>query len=168
MSGFAFLAQLDRKARVRLAVLVVAACVVAAMVPLQRKLRAMDRAVAAARVDYLDTLEQTRRYKALMDSAGNAASVVLKEPLFSYVQKTIGGHKLNNRIDYVRPEDSMREDGSTVEVVHVAFKGITLHEFVRFLYGLEVQKREIFVKTITITKDDAKNLNVQMTLQRAG
>jgi hypothetical protein len=107
-----------------------------------------------------------QRYAAVEGTAGNGKSVLLQEPLFSYVDKVTRSLKLPQRIDYVRPEERTRDDGSVVEVVHLAFKGITLSEFTTFLYHIEVRKREIFVKAISIKKDAKRNLDVQMTLQK--
>jgi hypothetical protein len=145
----------------------VAALIVAGIVvPVSHKLDAVAETAQEARREYLDTVKLVQRYAAVEGSAGNGKSVLLQEPLFSYVDKVTRSLKLPQRIDYVRPEERTRDDGSVVEVVHLAFKGITLPEFTTFLYHIEVRKREIFVKAISIKKDAKRNLDVQMTLQK--
>lgn len=131
----------------------------------QDKSRAL---VLNARRQYREAVKLSRAYGMLQGEDENGKNVVLQEPLFSYVEKVTRNLKLNNRIDYVRPENRTEDDGKNVEAVHVAFKGITLKEFVDFLYYIEVKKREIYIKSISIKKDSKKNLNTQMTLQKIG
>ncbi len=135
--------------------------------PMVNTQRAMREEIQSARIEYLKALSLARDYQSLKQGKGKK-SVVLNERLFPYVERITSRLKLARRIDYVRPENRTDGEGRTVEVVHVAFKGITLDEFVRFLYEIEVQKKEIYVKTISIKKDDKKNLNTQMTLQKVG
>ncbi len=132
--------------------------------PLFRQQKAMGRKIERAKTEYMSAVVVAEQYKALSHSTKH--SVLLQEPLFSYIDKVTRKLNLTKRIDYVRPENKSTDDGSTIEAVHVAFKGITLHEFVRFLHYVEVQKREIFVKAISIKKDANRNLNMQMTLQK--
>ena len=133
--------------------------------PLINGQRQRDSAIEVAKTEYLSAVVMAEQYTSLTSST-NKQSVLLQEPLFTYIDKVTRQLKLTNRIDYVRPENKAKDDGAIIEVVHVAFKGITLHEFVRFLHYVEVQKREIFVKAISIKKDEKKNLITQMTLQK--
>lgn len=140
----------------------------AVCLPLTREQNELGKAIHNARLGYVEAQRLARQYGALKQSQGGKKSVILQEPLFSYVEKVTRNLALNKNIDYVRPENRVRDDGSTAEVVHVSFKGLTLEEFIRFLYYIEVEKREIFIKSISIKKDGQKNLNTQMTLQKFG
>lgn len=166
MSGFNMDLNISPPVRIFIAVCLAVLVIVAIALPANKARKRVDSAIEAARREYVDTGAMVERYKALKASAGSKQSVLLEEPLFSYVDKVTRGLKLTRRIDYVRPENRTADDGTVTEVVHVAFKGITLDEFVRFLYRIEVQKREIFVKNISIKKDAKKNLITQMTLQK--
>ena len=164
MSGLTLDMQIGRPVKILIGVFVFALVVFGLLFPMRNQQENMERAIDAAETEYLSALVMAQQYKAL--SSSNRNSVLLEEALFSYIDKVTRTLKLTKRIDYVRPENKATEDGTPIEIVHVAFKGITLPEFVRFLHYVEVQKREIFVKGISIKKDGKKNLNTQMTLQK--
>ncbi|WP_243543973.1 hypothetical protein [Pseudodesulfovibrio tunisiensis] len=160
--------QVSRPIRMLAGAGLVLALVLIVYLPVSGKQDEYRAMVSRVRSQYLEAVSLAQRYAVLKKGKDGKQSVVLQEPLFSYVEKVTRTLKLNNRIDYVRPENRTRDDGSTVEVVHVAFKGISLNEFVRFLYHIEVEKREIYVRAISIKKDGRKNLDTQMTLQKFG
>lgn len=159
---------IGRPVKILLGAALAVALAAVVFLPASRGMRGQSQAIARARGDYLDTLALVERYKALQASMANKKSVLLEEPLFTYVEKVGRELKLEKRIDYIRPEKRTLDDGSLVEVVHVSFKGITLDEFVRFLYRIEIQKREILIDNISIKKDGKRNLETQMTLQKRG
>lgn len=166
MSGLTMDLHISRPIRVLIGIFLFLVFALGIYLPASRQQDELALDIERARTEYLEATVLAQQYLSLQKGASNKKSVLLQEPLFSYVEKVTRNLKLTQRIDYVRPENRTRDDGSVTEVVHVAFKGITLNEFVRFLYHIEVQKREIFVKTISIKKDSKKNLNTQMTLQK--
>lgn len=166
MSGLTMDMHISRPVKILLGAFVVILFGVGLYLPAKRQQADLDRLIERAQTEYLESVVMASQYTVLKKTSNTRKSVLLQEPLFTYVDKTTRQLKLTNRIDYVRPENRTRDDGSVTEVVHVSFKGITLHEFVRFLYLIEVQKREIFVKNISVKKDSKKNLNAQMTLQK--
>jgi len=123
--------------------------------------------IRTAKKEYFEASAMAETYTTLKKSK-DAKKVVLVGRLFPYVDTVVSSLKLTKVIDYVRPENRLQDDGSSIEVVHVAFKGITLDQFVRFLHNIEVKKREISIKAISIKKDGKRNLNTQMTLQKSG
>lgn len=153
---------------VRLVALVGAAAilVLGLILPAVEAGRERDRAIEAARADYVDTAGLLREYAELKKLAGTRESARLKEKLFTYVNRVADRLGLEKRIDYVRPDNRTDENGKAEELVYVSFKGITLSEFVGFLYHIEVQKNEIFIRDISIRKDEERNLNMQMALQK--
>jgi hypothetical protein len=168
MSGLSFELRLSRPVQILLGVFLLAVLGLAVAGPVMKMRRGMDENVRSARARYLDALAMTTRYKALEKTQSSKNSVMLTERLFPYVERVTSELKLAKRIDYIRPENRMGDDGTPTEAVHVAFKGITIDEFVKFLYRIEVQKKEIFIKAISIKKDGRRNLNTQMTLQKIG
>lgn len=166
MSGLSMDLHVSRPVKILMGAFVVALFAVGLYLPAKRQQADLGRLIERAETEYLEAVVMTGQYEVLRKTANTKKSVLLQEPLFSYVDKTTRQLKLTRRIDYVRPENRTQDDGSVTEVVHVSFKGITLHEFVRFLYFIEVQKREIFIKNISVKKDSKRNLNAQMTLQK--
>ena len=168
MSGLSYEMRLSRPVQILLGVFLVALLGLAVVGPVMNMRRGMDENLQSARARYLDALALATRYQALEKTQNSKNSVMLTERLFPYVERVTRELKLTKRIDYIRPENKIRDDGSPTEAVHVAFKGITLDEFVKFLYRIEVQKKEIFIKAISIKKDGRRNLDTQMTLQKIG
>lgn len=166
MSALAMDLHISRPVKMLIVVFILALLVLGVYLPMSRQQVELKSAIETSKSRYLDAVVLVEQYRALSRSTNNKKSVLLQEPLFSYVEKTTRALKLTQRIDYVRPENRTQDDGSVTEVVHVAFKGITLPEFVNFLYQIEVKKREIFIQSIFIKKDGKKNLNTQMTLQK--
>ncbi|MEF2231518.1 MAG: hypothetical protein V3571_11365 [Pseudodesulfovibrio sp.] len=157
---------IGRPVKILLGAALALALAAAIFLPASRGMQGQSQAIARARGDYMDTLALVERYKVLQKSMDNKKSVLLEEPLFTYIEKIGRELKLEKRIDYLRPEKRTLDDGSMAEVVHVSLKGITLDEFVRFLYRIEIQKREILIDSIFIKKDGKQNLETQMTLQK--
>lgn len=168
MNGLTFDMELSRPVKILIGVFVVVVLLVGIVLPISRQQSETKTEISAAKDGYLEALQIAQQYEMLKASSKGKNSVVLQERLFSYVEKVTRRLKLNSKIDYIRPENRTGDDGAVTEVVHVAFKGVTLDEFVRFLYDIEVQKREIYIKAISIKKDSKKNLNTQMTLQKIG
>ena len=166
MNGLSMERTISRPMKIVIAVSLVAVLILLVYLPVSRQQNRLEHILENARGRYLEILALAQQYESITSDVGSKKSVLLQEPLFSYVEKVTRNLKLTRRIDYVRPENRTRDDGSVMEVVHVAFKGITLNEFVRFLYHIEVQKREIFIKNIAIKKDGKRDLNTQMTLQK--
>ncbi len=133
--------------------------------PLHRKQEALLTRIAAARKNYREAVTLTAKYRAV-EFQHAESGVALQEPLFSYLEKVTRDLNLESTIDSIRPENVTGADGDVLEAVHVAFKGITLDEFVDFLYRIEVLKREIYIQAITIKKDGRNNLVARMTLQK--
>ncbi len=168
MSGLSLDMHISRPIRILIGVLIVVVIGVGIFFPMSRQQDDTMLEISAARGDYLEAIDSVQRYLSIKTGENSKTSVILQEQLFSYVEKVSRNLKLTKRIDYIRPENRTRDDGTIVEVVHVSFKGISLDEFVRFLYHIEVQKREIYIEAISIKKDSKKNLNTQMTLQKIG
>lgn len=168
MSGFTFDEYISRPVQILVGVVLVVMLVVGVCLPIVRQQDELAVEVRMAKGKYLEAVVLVKDYESLRQNKNSKKSVVLQEQLFSYVEKVTRSLKLNKRIDYIRPENRTRDDGSTIEVVHIAFKGISLDELVNFLYHIEVEKREIYIKAISIKKDGKKNLNTQMTLQKIG
>ncbi|BDQ38448.1 hypothetical protein SYK_28080 [Pseudodesulfovibrio nedwellii] len=168
MSALSLDMHISRPVRIMIGMFVVIVIGVGIFLPMARQQDDGVLEISAARDEYLKALDSVQRYTSIKAGENSKTSVILKEQLFSYVEKVSRNLKLNKRIDYIRPGNRTKDDGSIVEVVHVSFKGISLDEFVRFLYHIEVQKREIYIEAISIKKDSKKNLNTQMTLQKRG
>lgn len=168
MSGLSFDMHISRPVRILLGVIVVVVLGGGVLLPMSRQQESTAHEVSIARMEYLEALGATQDYEALKKGNTSKTSAILEGQLFSYVERISRGLKLNKNIEYIRPEKRTEDDGSTVEVVHVSFKGIQLHQFVWFLYHIEVKKREISIEAISIKKDSKKNLNTQMTLQKLG
>jgi len=157
---------LSRSAKIMLGLGVAGVLVLTLSLSSARMQNRLDASVENARMEYVATGALIDKYESLKQGAGSRKSSLLQEPLFSYVEKVTRKLDLASRIDYVRPDNRTGDNGETIQVVQVSFKGITLNEFVGFLYHIEVQKKEIFIRNIAIKKDGRKNLNVQMALQK--
>lgn len=167
MTGLTFDMNISLPVRILLAVFLVGLLAWAVVFRMNDSLHAAERQVEAARMDYSEAQALVHQYRTLTAS-GAKKSVVLQERLFSYVEKVSRDLDLAERIDYIRPENRTGDDGVETEVVHIGFKGIPLDEFVKFLYHVEVRKREISIRSISIKKDDKKNLDTQITLHKLG
>lgn len=129
-------------------------------------LRTQDRMavkVEASITQYENAVLLAGRYR-LAEQEQAAAGTGLREPLFSYLERVVRDLGLEERIDSIRPGGRRDTEGGLSEIVDVSLKGISLKEFVDFLYHIEVLKREIFFQSITIKKDSKDDLVVRMTL----
>jgi hypothetical protein len=165
--GLTFDMHISLPVRILLALFLAGLLVWAIVFKMKEATDVAEKQVEAARSEYAEAVDLTRRLETLK-AVGANKSVVLDERLFSYVEKVARDLKLEDRIDSIRPENRAGDDGSLTEVVHLAFKGIPMDDFVRFLYRVEVRKREISIRSISIRKDDARNLDTQMTLHKRG
>lgn len=158
--------EISRPVRIVALIGAAAVLVLGLILPAVEAGRDRGRAIEEARAEYVDTAALLAEYGRLKKLAGTRESARLKEKLFTYVNRVTDRLGLEKRIEYVRPDNRTGENGEVEELVHVSFKGITLNEFVGFLYHIEVQKNEIFIRDISIRKDEERNLNVQMALQK--
>lgn len=166
MSPVSLNLEISRPVRILMVAGVAAILVLGLILPAMEAGRERDLAIEKARAAYVDTAVLLKDYAELKKAAGVRESARLKEKLFTYVNRVTGQLGLEKRIEYVRPENRTGENGEPEELVYVSFKGITLSEFVGFLYHIEVQKNKIFIRDISIRKDAERNLNMQMALQK--
>ncbi|WP_147822601.1 hypothetical protein [Salidesulfovibrio onnuriiensis] len=131
--------------------------------PMTRKQDGLAARLVAAHREYRGAVTMSAQYRAAAFQQAESGTA-LQEPIFSYLERVTRDLNLEGKVDSIRPENKTGGDGEPVEAVHVAFKGITLDEFVTFLYHIEVLKREIYIQDISIKKDGQNNLITQMTL----
>lgn len=166
MDKFSFDLELSTPIKILIGAFTVLLILFAVFKPLLEEKKKVQHSVQRAESEYLNSLKKINRYKKLQSSKGNKDSVLLEKKLFAYVEEVARNLKLNKKIKTMRPEDRTAEDGSKIEVVNVSFKGISLDEFVKFFYHIEVKKREIYVSNISIKKDNNKNLDADMTIRK--
>lgn len=60
---------------------------------------------------------------------------------------------VSSSVQSMRPVNNSRKDGDVEETVEVQLKGITLHEFVKLLYEIEVGNTDLTVKRLELNKE---------------
>lgn len=165
MKSLTFEWHISRPIKVLIVFFAVALFAVGIYLPLTREQDALAAQILAARKNYREAVMLASQYR-VAESRRAEAGKALQGRLFPYLEQVTRELGLEKKIGSIRPERRTDREGNALEAVNVAFKGITLNEFISFLYHIEVLKREIYMQAISIKKDGQNNLIVQMTLQK--
>lgn len=77
--------------------------------------------------------------------------------LFSFLETLAGKTNVKNNIAYMRPTSTPGKDGPyRTSMVEMKLSGITTSQLMAYLYGIETSNNMIFVKRLSISKEERK------------
>jgi general secretion pathway protein M len=77
--------------------------------------------------------------------------------LFSFLDNLAGTSKIKQNIVYMKPSTSnLKNSPYTLSIVEIKMQSITMEQMVTFLYGVEMSDQQIWIKRMSLTRDEKK------------
>lgn len=121
-----------------------------------------------------DALEQMydlkREYDTLTHFTRNMERQLKQQPkdftLFSFTDRLAGQSGLKQNIEYMKPSSSnLKNSPYTLSIVEIKLTSLTMLQLTTFLHGIEDPSKIVWVKRLSITKDEKKEGLISAVVQ---
>ena len=85
--------------------------------------------------------------------------------LFSFLEKAAGEAEVKNHIKYMKPSVSREAGAHKESMVEMKLEGITMKQFVAYLYRIESQENAVSIKRLSIKKNKKESDYLDAILQ---
>ena len=125
--------------------------------PLQARQQRLERTVQAKREALREMRTLQEEFEQLQGRTASLEARFKTRPkgftLFSMLDRLAGEAGVKDRIAYMKPSSSPHKSGNyTVSLVEMKLQGVTLKQVADYLYRVETDPQEVYVRRLSITR----------------
>ncbi|MDY6822570.1 MAG: type II secretion system protein GspM [Thermodesulfobacteriota bacterium] len=140
------------------------------IVPLTGKQERLDRVLTAKEQTLSEMMALQKEYDAIRQKTSSASARFQSREagftLFSFLDTLAGKAGVKGNIVYMKPSTANAgEGGQALSVVEMKLDAVSLKNLVNYLYMIEASPNMIFVKRLSITRQESKTGGVDALMQ---
>lgn len=137
--------------------------------PLMDKRAKLTKAVAQREKEIVEMRSMQERYRELSKQSGSLTSLLVKRDagfsLFSFLEKNAADSQVKERIVYMKPSESPKNELFKQSLVEMKLQGISLKQLVDFLEKTESTENLVGIDRITIQENTKEAATLDVTLK---